>query len=56
MMERNRKVVFVCHQCHTEIHTGRYDGKKVEQRFTGELSATETGTLSSERACWKSVS
>jgi hypothetical protein len=30
MMERNRKVVFVCHQCHTEIHAGRYDGKKVE--------------------------
>lgn len=30
MMERNRKVVFVCHHCHTEIHTGRYDGRKVE--------------------------
>ena len=30
MMERNRKAVFVCHQCHTEIHAGQYDGKKVE--------------------------
>lgn len=30
MMERKRKVVFVCHQCHTQIHTGKYDGKKVE--------------------------
>jgi group II intron reverse transcriptase/maturase len=30
MMERNRKVVFVCHRCHTEIHAGRYDGEKVE--------------------------
>ena len=30
MMERNRKVVFVCHQCHTEIHAGRYYDPKVE--------------------------
>jgi group II intron reverse transcriptase/maturase len=29
MMERNRKTVVVCHQCHTNIHAGRYDGKKV---------------------------
>lgn len=30
MMERNRKTVVVCHQCHTEIHAGRYDGPKVK--------------------------
>jgi len=30
MMERHRKVVFVCHRCHTKIHAGRYDGRKVE--------------------------
>ena len=30
MMERHRKVVFVCHHCHTDIHAGKYDGKKVE--------------------------
>lgn len=30
MMARRRKVVFVCHQCHTAIHTGKYDGTKVK--------------------------
>ncbi|MFC1976572.1 maturase, partial [Chloroflexota bacterium] len=30
MMERNRKTVVVCHQCHVEIHAGKYDGRKVE--------------------------
>lgn len=30
MMERRRKTVVVCHKCHTSIHTGKYDGKKVE--------------------------
>lgn len=30
MMERNRKVVFVCHQCHTDIHAGKYDERKVK--------------------------
>ena len=30
MIARNRKTVVVCHQCHVDIHTGRYDGKKVE--------------------------
>ncbi|MFC1975862.1 reverse transcriptase domain-containing protein [Chloroflexota bacterium] len=30
MMERNRKTVVVCHQCHTTIHAGKYSGKKVE--------------------------
>jgi group II intron reverse transcriptase/maturase len=29
MMARHRKVVFVCHTCHTCIHTGKYDGPKV---------------------------
>jgi hypothetical protein len=27
MMARNRKTVVVCHQCHTAIHNGKYDGK-----------------------------
>lgn len=30
MMERNRKTVVVCHQCHVDIHAGKYDGRKVE--------------------------
>jgi group II intron reverse transcriptase/maturase len=30
MMERNRKTVVVCVACHMAIHTGKYDGKKVE--------------------------
>ena len=30
MMERNRKTVVVCHQCHIDIHAGRYDGHKVK--------------------------
>lgn len=30
MMARNRKTVVVCHQCHLEIHAGKYDGRKVE--------------------------
>jgi group II intron reverse transcriptase/maturase len=30
MMERNRKTIVVCHQCHTAIHAGKYDGRKVE--------------------------
>jgi group II intron reverse transcriptase/maturase len=29
MMKRNRKVIFVCHQCHTEIHARKYDSRKV---------------------------
>ena len=30
MIERNRKTLVVCHQCHVEIHNGQYDGKKVD--------------------------
>ncbi len=26
MMKRNRKVIFVCLDCHKEIHNGKYDG------------------------------
>ena len=29
MMEPNRKTVVVCHQCHTQITYGRYDGPKL---------------------------
>jgi group II intron reverse transcriptase/maturase len=56
MMARNRKTVVVCHQCHVSIHNGRYDQKKVDSRFTGERSATETRTLRSGRGGWKSAS
>lgn len=31
MLTRNRKTVVVCHNCHTQIHAGRYDGTKVNQ-------------------------
>ena len=30
MMARHRKTVVVCHQCHVNIHNGRYDQRKVE--------------------------
>jgi group II intron reverse transcriptase/maturase len=30
MMERHRKTVVVCHTCHVAIHSGKYDGQKVE--------------------------
>jgi retron-type reverse transcriptase len=29
MIARNRKSIFVCHQCHLDITCGRYDGPKV---------------------------
>ena len=29
MMERNRKTVVVCKECHLKIHNGKYDGPKV---------------------------
>jgi hypothetical protein len=29
MMERNRKTLVVCQQCHVAIHNGTYDGQKV---------------------------
>lgn len=29
MMARRRKTIIVCHKCHRDIHTGNYDGKKV---------------------------
>lgn len=29
-MARHRKTVVVCHQCHTNIHAGKYDGRKVK--------------------------
>lgn len=29
MMTRNRKTIVVCRQCHTAIHKGEYDGKKL---------------------------
>jgi len=54
MMARNRKTVVVCHQCHVAIHAGKYDGKKVEQRLTGELDDTETVTSGSEGGNWNS--
>ena len=31
MMERRRKTIVVCHECHKQIHRGSYDGKKVEK-------------------------
>lgn len=39
MIARNRKVIVVCHSCHQDITHGRYDGKKVESRITGEPNA-----------------
>ena len=56
MTSRNRKVVFVCHACHVNIHHGNYDSRKVESRLTGEPYDTETVKYGSEGACWKSVS
>ena len=50
MMKRNRKVVFVCHKCHVEIHAGRYNGRKVESRLTGKLNDIERVTFSLEGA------
>ncbi len=29
MMTMRRKTLAVCHKCHTKIHSGTYDGKKV---------------------------
>jgi group II intron reverse transcriptase/maturase len=29
MMERNRKTIIVCRECHHRIHTGKYDGRRV---------------------------
>jgi len=55
MTTRNRKVVFVCHPCHVDIHNGDYDSRKVESRLTGEPYDTETVKYGSEGACWKSV-
>jgi len=31
MMERNRKTLVVCKQCHQKIHNGQYDGPKLTQ-------------------------
>lgn len=30
MSERNRNTLVVCKSCHVEIHSGRYDAKKVQ--------------------------
>ena len=30
MLTRNRKTVVVCRRCHTDIHGGQYDGRKVK--------------------------
>jgi hypothetical protein len=30
------------HHCHIEIHAGKYDGRKVEVRLTGEPDVLET--------------
>ena len=54
MIKRNRKVVFVCLKCHIEIHNGKYDGRKVGSRLTGEPYDTERVTYGSEGASWKS--
>lgn len=56
MIKRNRKVVFVCLKCHIEIHNGKYDGRKVESRLTGEPYDTERVMYGSEGASWKSAS
>jgi hypothetical protein len=29
MMERNRKAIMVCNNCHQAIHSGKYDGPKL---------------------------
>lgn len=29
MVARQRKTLVVCHECHSKIHSGRYDGRKV---------------------------
>lgn len=31
MMARHRKTIVVCHQCHLDIHAGRYDQHKVDR-------------------------
>ena len=55
MMERRRKVVFVCHQCHVDIHAGRYDGQKVKARLTGKPRDTETVKRGLAGGGWKSA-
>lgn len=32
MAKINRKQVPLCHQCHQEVHTGKYDGKSLNHR------------------------
>jgi group II intron reverse transcriptase/maturase len=45
MAARQRKTLVVCHQCHTDIHTGRpLSNKPVREDGTGERCARKTGT------------
>jgi len=48
MAARRRKSLAVCHDCHTRIHGGRYDGPRVTKSITGEPREKETLTRGSE--------
>jgi nicotine oxidoreductase len=39
----NRKQIPVCHQCHQDIHRGKYDGADLSQ-ILGQIQAPESGT------------
>src|SRR5262249_7676023 len=43
MSARKRKSLAVCHECHTSIHAGRYDGPSPVQ-FTGEPDAAKVAS------------
>jgi hypothetical protein len=54
-MRSAQTYIEIVHQCHVEIHAGKYDGKKVKERLTGEPDVLEICKSGSVGACWKSA-
>jgi hypothetical protein len=55
MAARRRKTLVVCQECHHKIQYGRYDGRSIRGKVTGEPRDTETVMRGSEGGDWKSV-
>jgi hypothetical protein len=47
--------LFVCKECHKNIHNGTYDGQKLTEHWLESLVTWKSRKLGSEGDVWKSA-
>ena len=55
MIALRRKTLFVCKQCHEDIHGGKYDGRKLTQHLLESPVRSKDSCCGSGEGAWKSA-